>query len=308
MATLGFIGVGTMGAPMAERVLGAGHDLRVVDVAPGATDQLVAAGATNARTPAGAAAHADAVFLSLPGPDEVVAAVTGADGVLAAEPLPRYVVDLSTTSVTAGRELRARCEEHGVAFIDAPVSGGVAKARTGELAVLVGATPDEFAAVEPLLRPIGTTVVHVGPPGSGTVAKLVNNQLFLTAGVAVQEAYLLAGALGMSPDDAHAVISVSSAAPYAQLAPLLLGRRFDDVVFRLDIAAKDLALVLASAQDAGVDLPVTAAGAAVFADAVKSGHGEQVFHATLSELEHRAGVELAPLVRRREDRRGTNRG
>jgi len=301
MATLGFIGVGTMGAPMAERVLGAGHDLRVVDVAPGATDQLVAAGATNARTPAGAAAHADAVFLSLPGPDEVVAAVTGADGVLAAEPLPRYVVDLSTTSVTAGRELRARCEEHGVAFIDAPVSGGVAKARTGELAVLVGATPDEFAAVEPLLRPIGTTVVHVGPPGSGTVAKLVNNQLFLAAGALVHETYVLAQALGLGPAETHAVIAASSAAPYAKLAPLLLGRRFDDVIFRLDIAAKDLALAVESAADAGVDVPITSAAAALYRSAVESGDGQLVFHATLRELERRAGVELAPL--RRPERR-----
>lgn len=297
MATLGFIGVGTMGAPMAQRMLGAGHDLRVVDVAPGALDQLVAAGATTAPGPAAAAANSDAVFLSLPGPNEVVAAVTGADGVLAAEPLPRSIVDLSTNSVTVGRELRARCEEHGVAFIDAPVSGGVAKARTGELAVLVGATPDEFAAVEPLLRPIGTTVVHVGPPGSGTVAKLVNNQLFLAAGALVHETYVLAHALGLGPAETHAVITASSAAPYAKLAPLLLGRHFDDVIFRLDIAAKDLALAVESATDAGVDVPITAAAAALYRSAVEAGDGQLVFHATLRELERRAGVELAPLPR-----------
>jgi 3-hydroxyisobutyrate dehydrogenase-like beta-hydroxyacid dehydrogenase len=119
-----------------------------------------------------------------------------------------------------------------------PVSGGVAKAETGELSVMVGARTTTTSELEPLLTAFASVVFLVGPDGRGTVAKLVNNQLFLGAAVVVQEAYLLAAAHGSSR---RTCTRSSRRAPpaYAALAPLLLGGRFDDVVFRLDIAAKD---------------------------------------------------------------------
>jgi len=293
------IGTGTMGAPMAMQVIAAGHRLRVADRIPAALADLVAAGARSFEDAAAAADGADVVLLSLPGPAEVIDAVTGDRGILAAEQLPPTIVDHSTNDVATVRALHARCAAAGVAFLDAPVSGGVAKARTGSLTVLVGGSTDQLESVRPILDCVGEHILHVGPSGAGAIAKIVNNQLFLAAGLVVQEAYVLAAALGMAPDDAHAIIGVSSAAPYAALAPLLLGRRFDDVIFRLDIAAKDLELAVASAGEAGADVPLTAAGAALYADAVAAGDGNLAFHATLLELERRAGVELSPLTRRR---------
>jgi 3-hydroxyisobutyrate dehydrogenase-like beta-hydroxyacid dehydrogenase len=285
---------------MAVNVLRAGHDLRVHDALPGATAALTDLGAVDAASPAESAAGSDVVLLSLPGPAEVRDAVLGPHGVLAADPLPAVVVDLSTNSPAVVAELAERCADHGVTFVDAPVSGGVARAETGSLTVLVGAGPEEFDAVRPVLAAIGSDVVHVGPTGAGTIAKIVNNPLFLAGAVAVQEAYVLGAKLGMAPADLHRVITASSAAPYAKLAPLLLGRAFDDVIFRLDIAAKDVRLAVDCATDAGVDVPVTSAAADVFAAAADHGDARLVFHATLRELERRAQVELPPL--RRPDR------
>lgn len=295
--TVAFIGIGTMGAPMARQLLGAGHRLVVHDAVEAAAMRLVEAGATVAATSAEAASGADVVLLSLPGPEQVMAAVTGQDGILAALEPPGMVVDLSTNSVAGVAELRARCAEAGVVFLDAPVSGGVAKARDGTLAVMAGAEPDEFERARVVLDVIGADVIHVGPPGAGTIAKIVNNQLFLSAGVLVQEAYVLAAALGMEPTDLHRIVAAGSAGPYAKLAPLLLGRRFDDVIFRLDIAAKDVGLAIDTAAASGVDIPLTRAAGAVYDAAIAAGDGELVFHATLRELERRSGIELDPLRR-----------
>jgi 3-hydroxyisobutyrate dehydrogenase-like beta-hydroxyacid dehydrogenase len=237
------------------------------------------------------------VFLSLPGPPEVESAVTGPDGVLAAEPLPAHVVDLSTNAPGVVRKLHERCAADGVGFLDAPVSGGRIKADSGELSVMLGGTDDDVAAVEPLLQPFAGQVFHVGAPGAGSVAKLVNNQLFLAAAVLVQEAYVLGAAAGLEPAELHRIIRASSGGPYAALAPLLLGRDFDDVIFRLDIATKDLTLAVEAADANGVDAPVTAAALETYRDAIRSGLGFKAFHATLLQVERAAGVELPPLTR-----------
>ncbi len=229
MTRLGFVGTGTMGAPIALHLVEAGHDVRVFDRFPAAMDPVLAAGAAAATSAADAAAGAACVFLSLPAPGDVEAAVSGPDGVLDATPRPHQIVDLSTNSPGMVARLHERCADAGVGFVDAPVSGGRAKAQTGELSVLVGACDDDFAAVRPLLECFGGELFHVGAPGAGTVAKLVNNQLFLAAGVLVQEAYVLGAAAGLEPSVLHRIIKASSAGPYAALAPLLLGRRFDDV-------------------------------------------------------------------------------
>jgi len=281
---------------MAGHLVAAGYDVRVHDRSAFAMDAVD--GATAVATAAAAASGARCVFLSLPGPAEVEQAVTGPDGVLAADPRPASVVDLSTSSPEVVRSLHARCAAAGVGFVDAPVSGGRVKAVAGELSVLVGGTANDVAAVEPLLEPFAGQVFHVGPPGAGTVAKLVNNQLFLSAAVLVQEAYVLGAAAGLEPSELHRIIRASSGGPYAALAPLLLGRDFDDVIFRLDIAAKDLTLAVEAAGAHGVATPVSAAALEVYRDAIRSGFGLKAFHATLLQLERAAGgAELPPLTR-----------
>jgi len=298
--TVACIGLGTMGKPMALQVIGAGLSVNVYDLQPHATDQLAQAGAKGCDSPRDASNGVDIVLLSLPGPTEVVEAITGTDGVLQAETLPAVIVDLSTNSVETVRELAAQCETVGVGFVDAPVSGGVAKAQTGELSVMVGGDPQAVALAKPALEAIGTDIFEVGPVGSGTIAKLVNNQLFLAGAVLVQESYALAHGLGMDLTVLDEVVSASSGNFYNKLAPLLLGRRFDDVPFRLDIAAKDVAMAVEAAQSVNAPTPLTRQAADIYRRATEAGDGHQAFHATLKELEREANYELPPLRRSRK--------
>ncbi len=186
---------------------------------------------------------------------------------------PATIVDLSTNSPDVVRRLHERCASAGVAFVDAPVSGGRVKAISGELSVMVGGDEADVERVRPLLDCFAAQVFHVGPPGAGTVAKLVNNQLFLAAAVLVQEAYVLGAAAGLDPSTVHGIVRASSGGPYAALAPLLLGRRFDDVLFRLDIATKDLGLAVETAQAHGAEVPVSAAALATYQAALDAGLG-----------------------------------
>jgi 3-hydroxyisobutyrate dehydrogenase-like beta-hydroxyacid dehydrogenase len=295
MSELVFIGVGTMGAPMAEHLLRAGHAVAVFDQSGMAMRSLIGKGASAADSVRAVAARSELVFLSLPGPSEVSYVVAGPQGILDADARPEWIVDLSTNSPQTVRELSRRCREVGITFIDAPVSGGRLKAESGELTVLVGAGEDEFSAIKPYLGCFGADIIHVGPSGAGAVAKLVNNQLFLGASVLLQEAYLLGAAVGLLPNELHPIIKASSAAPYATLAPLLLSRRFDRQLFRLDIAAKDIALAVEVAREAGVDTPITEAAARLYQDAVGAGFGGEVFYATLKQLEAGSGTTVPAL-------------
>lgn len=293
-----FVGVGTMGGPMAGLVLDRFGSLKVHDQNPAVADTLVASGALRCETAADAADAADVVLLSLPGPTEVSEAILGDNGILTASALPDVIVDLSTNAPATVRMLHASCVERGVAFLDAPVSGGVAAARRGELTVMVGGDAGALETARPALDTLAANVFHIGDSGTGTVAKLVNNLLFLGAGVLVQEAYVAGAALGMDPAALHEIVSASSGGVYAKLAPLLLGREFDDVIFRMDIAAKDLELAALAADEAGADTPLTDATIEVYRAALAAGDGDLAFHATLNELERRADVEL-PVLRRR---------
>lgn len=302
MNKIAIIGLGTMGRPMAAQVIDAGFELCVYDLNSEPVEAMVEAGASSSESAAEAASGVDIVLLSLPGPTEVVETISGPNGILAATPKPQVIVDLSTNSVETVRELAQLCAQAGVSFVDAPVSGGVAKAKTGELSVMVGSDQETLDLVQPVLGAIGSEIFLVGPVGSGTIAKLVNNQLFLVGSVLVQEAFVLAQALGLEPAMLNEVVGASSGGFYTRLAPLVLGRRFDDVAFRLDIAAKDVAMAVQAANSVGSNAPLTEVASELYSRAVEAGRGHQAFHATLPEIEQASGVELPALRRPRKNR------
>jgi 3-hydroxyisobutyrate dehydrogenase-like beta-hydroxyacid dehydrogenase len=300
-ATLGFIGLGTMGAPIAGHLVRAGHAVRGWDLAAAARATAAAHGVAEARSATDAAQGADALFLSLTGPQQVEDVLTGAGRALEALRPGALAVDLSTNSVEGTRRMAEACAKAGVAFVDAPVSGGKAGAEAGKLAVMVGASPAEFASAEPLLRVFAARVFHVGPSGHGTIAKLVNNQIFLSASVLVQEAFVFAAKAGVDASALLEILQASSAASVIGAARFFLARNFDDAVFKLAIAEKDLAVAIDSARALGVSVPATAAARGVYAEALDRGFGEKVFTATLRLLEARAGAEVPPLARRATD-------
>lgn len=298
MTMLGFVGAGTIGAPMAARLLAAGHDVHVCDSNPAAVAALVASGATPAASPATLAASCATVFLSLPGPPAIEAVMLGDDGLLARATTLRTVVDLSTNALDLNRRLATTAAERGIAYLDAPVSGGKAGAAAGKLAVMVGGDADAFDRVRPLLECFAAHVFHLGASGNGTLAKLVNNQVFLAASVLVQEGFVMAARAGMDPNALREVLEASSAAPYLARADLVLSHRYDRDLFALGIAAKDVALALESAAAIGAEMPLTQAAHTVYARALELGDAREDFPATLRALEHAAGVTLPELVRK----------
>ncbi|MGR8919588.1 MAG: NAD(P)-dependent oxidoreductase [Gammaproteobacteria bacterium] len=295
MAETGFIGTGTIGAPMAARLLGAGHEVVVFDVTPSATRSLADRGATVAGDVAEVAARCETVFLSLPGPAQIEAVVLADDGLLGAAGALSTIVDLSTNSVALNRHIAATAAARGVSYLDAPVSGGKVAAREGRLAVMVGGDEAAFEAVRPLIESFGEHVFYLGPPGSGTLAKLVNNQIFLCASVLIQEGFVMGAKAGMAPGTLLDVLKSSSAGPLLSRAPLVLSRKFDLDVFSLGIAAKDIGVALESAADVGASMPMTAAAHGIYEQALAQGLGGEDFFATVKVLEQAAGVEVPPL-------------
>jgi 3-hydroxyisobutyrate dehydrogenase-like beta-hydroxyacid dehydrogenase len=289
---IGFVGLGAMGAPIARRLIEAGHALTVCDLSRASAADWTAAGARFVDTPAEVASACRTSFLSLPGPREVAAVVAALGPEAQAGDV---IVDLSTNAYATVVELAAQLAQAGVAFIDAPVSGGVAAALKGRLAVMAGGDGAVIAALGPLLQAFAGRVFHVGASGMGTLAKLVNNQIFLSAAVAVQEGFVLAAKAGLPADVLLEIIKASSAGTYVGLAPLFFARDFDAAVFRLGLADKDLAVALESARALGVTMPLTEAARGVYRQAVDAGLGDKVFYATLLALEQTAGAQVAKL-------------
>ena len=196
---VGVVGLGTMGAPMARHVLAAGFPLHVTARRPEATAALVADGATAHPTARDLAAHSDVVVTVLPDLPELVGVLEGPDGLLAGVTGPLVLVVCSTSSPAGVRELGAALADRtggAVRLVDAPVSGGQEGAEAGTLAIMVGGTPDDVAHVLPVLAAAGTPV-HLGPLGSGQVAKACNQVVVAATVTALAEAAVLAERAGL---------------------------------------------------------------------------------------------------------------
>ena len=228
---------------------------------------------------------AKVIFLSLPTPAIINDVITGPSGILSAATAGTYIVDLSTNSLEMVRTLHSVCAEVGVTYIDAPISGGSAGAEKGTLSIMLGGSNEAVAVVSPFLKSFCENIFHVGQVGAGAIAKLVNNQIFLTGAVAVQEGLVLAKKAGIDESTLLKILNSSSAKVYAGLAPLFLNREFEKVVFRLDIASKDMDVALDSAKELGFEMPTTQAASQTYRRAISQGLGEKVFYATLSTID-----------------------
>lgn len=297
MNDTGFIGTGTIGAPIAAHLITDAGGLRVFDTNEDAMQALVAKGARRAGSIEELAVECSTVFLSLPGPVQIESVVLGDDGLLAHADTLSTIVDLSTNSIALNREICTRARAAGIHYLDAPVSGGKAGARDGTLAIMVGGDEAAFTRVRPLLERFGRNIFYLGPAGAGTMAKLINNQLFLAASVLVQEGFVMGAKAGVDPDTLSDVLKASSASALMRLAPMALSRNFDLGVFALSIAAKDIAVAIDSADALGAEVPLAKAASAVYQRAVGDGYGQEDFYATLKVLEASAGVVTPPLAK-----------
>lgn len=294
MATmLGFIGIGNMGLPMATRLQDAGHRLIVCDKRPQALAPLTARGATAVSAPVDVAAQAETVLMSLPAPEIVEAVALGPQGLAEGRALKR-VVDLSTTGPRVAKKVGAALAQKGIAFIDAPVSGGPSGARAGTLAVMAACAREDFDALEPALKAIGRPF-HVGTePGMGQVMKLVNNLLSGTALAISSEALVLGVKAGLDPEIMIDVINAGSgrnSATQDKFPRAILPRRFD-YGFSTGLMVKDLKLFLEEADSLGLSLKTAQAVAALWFKALAEMGPSSDFTTIVKVVERPAKVEV----------------
>lgn len=271
---LGFVGLGNIGLPLCERLLGAGHTVTVFDIADRRLAAAVECGAITAAGPRDVGARADIVFTCLPSPESVEAVVSAPDGVLRAE-RAQIVVDLSTNDPRVVRELAERAASMSAHFLDSPVAGGVPGARAGTLTLMVGGDDGAFARVLPLLRCLGSTVFHLGPAGSGSVAKLVNNLLAFCNMAAAAEAFILSKRAGIEPEKLLEVLEAGSggSAALERYRRKIIPGDFS-AEFTVDLALKDLGLAMDLGDRHGVPMPFASAVKVALQQAHASGHGD----------------------------------
>jgi 3-hydroxyisobutyrate dehydrogenase-like beta-hydroxyacid dehydrogenase len=267
--TIGFIGLGSMGAHMARRLIEAGHDVCVLDLKPEAVEAAVALGASSASTPREVGDRADVVFLSLPRPGDVRAVVLGPDGLVEGSRFRAYV-DLSTTGPEVAGEIAAAVAERGRIGLDAPVSGGPNGAAHGTLCIMVGGDPATYAQVAPFLDVLGKTVVFLGDePGQGQAMKVINNTISASCFAASSEGLVLGAKAGLDPDAMIAVLNASSARnthTEDKIPRCILPGTFD-FGFQVGLMLKDVRLCLGLAQELDVPMWVSGSVQQLFAQA-----------------------------------------
>jgi 3-hydroxyisobutyrate dehydrogenase-like beta-hydroxyacid dehydrogenase len=290
---IGFVGLGNMGAPMAGRLVAAGHALVVFDVSATARDALVAQGAQAASSAVEVASRTRTVFMSLPTPDIVQQVTLGKGGLVEGRGIER-VVDLSTSGPRVADQLARALAERKIAFVDAPVSGGVAGARAGTLAVMAACSGEDFEHLLPLLKLFGKPF-HVGTrAGLGQMMKLVNNLLSGAALAITSEAMLLGAKAGLDPDTMIEVINAGSgrnSASQDKFPKSILPRRFD-AGFATRLMYKDLKLCLEEAEALGLSLWVANAVKQLWLTTFNQIGPDQDFTTIMQCVERAGGFEV----------------
>ncbi len=293
---VGFIGLGAMGAPMAQRVVKAGHKVcTTVHRRREAAEQLAALGAAVVEKPAAVARAADVIITILPADKELKEVTLGPSGLIDGFAPGKILIDMTTGTAFALQEIEKVLVPAGGRVLDAPVSGGTTGAEQGTLTIMVGGDAALLEECRPLLETMGRRIIHVGVVGQGKVVKMVNQMMAAANLLAIGEAFALGVRCGARPATLFEVIRESSG--YSKMMDLRLpGFLLDGTFepgFKLDLMKKDVNLAIDSARAEGVPLFVTAAVAQIFAAASAAGEGDADFSAAARFLADLAKVKLA---------------
>jgi 2-hydroxy-3-oxopropionate reductase len=284
MTTVGFIGLGVMGMPMAKNLLAAGYPVVGYNRSPGKLRAFAEVGGAAAANVAEVAGRSDLVITNLPDTPDVESVLLGENGVLEGLAPGGVVVDVSTIRPDAARRIAEVAAERGIGALDAPVSGGEQGAVAGTLSIMVGGNPETFASALPVLQAMGKTIVHVGPPGSGQTVKAAN-QLIVAAHLGVlAEALTLLEALDVDTEAAVRVLGggLAGSRVLDLKAEQMRTSRFEPG-FRVALHHKDLGIALTTAREAGVVTPLSALAAQEIAGLLAQGDGD---------LDHSAVVRI----------------
>lgn len=290
MTTVGFIGLGAMGGPMAANLVRAGFDVVGHNRSRLKVDRLVERGGRPAVDVADAAGQADVVITMLPDSPDVERVALDDDGVLAHVPQGALYIDCSTIRPDTSRAVAEAAEDRGVRVLDAPVSGGEAGAVEGSLSIMAGGDAADVEAARDVLDVVGGTVVHVGPHGAGQTVKAANQLIVAGTIELVAEAIVFLEAYGVDTESAVQVLAGGLAGNRIldKKAPGMLAREFTPG-FRAELHHKDLGIVTAAAREAGVTAPLGALAAQLMAALNAQGDGALDHSALLKLVEQLSG-------------------
>src|SRR3989449_5098806 len=293
---VGFVGLGTMGGPMAANVQSAGFKLLVHDLHRQAASYHLAAGAIWADSPRALASEADVIFSSLPEPPDVEVVALGPDGLIAGIKPGAAYFDLSTNSPSLVKTLHAAFAESGAHMLDAPVSGGPAGAASRKLAIWVGGDENVFRRHKPVLDAMGDRAAYIGPIGSATVAKLVHNMSGYAIICAFAETFTMGVKAGVDPLVLWQAVRQGAAGrrfTFDALIDQFLPGKYDPPAFALKLAHKDVALANALGRELGLPMRMCNLALAEMTEAMARGWGNRDSRAVMLLEQERAGVEIA---------------
>ena len=290
---VGFVGLGQMGKWMAINVWKAGFPLAVYDIRPGPVGELVEHGAVGGESSEDVARQAEVILLSLPDVPEVEEVIFGEKGLVKGLTPGSTVVDLSTISYLATLRIEKALREKRVTFIDAPVSGLEARAKTATLTLMVGGDPKEVEKIRPILEVIGNNIVYTGGTGNGQLTKIINNLFYNISVAAMAELLPMAVKLGLDPEAVCRVVNTGTGRTFGLefFGPSILENKFD-VGYPLNKAYKDMVNAAEISTRMKIPLPVFSAAMETYQLTLAQGWGDEGKGAMIKVWERVLGVEV----------------
>jgi 4-hydroxybutyrate dehydrogenase / sulfolactaldehyde 3-reductase len=290
MSKIGFIGVGTMGAPMARNIAKGGHQVQAFDVNSQAVGELRDAGITPAAGAAAAATGVDVLITMLPNSQHVEEAAFGSNGFAEALGKDALYIDMSTIAPAVTDSIAARMAERGIAMVDAPVGRQQSHAVAGRLLIMVGGADADVARARPILSLMGDTIIHCGPVGMGARMKVVNNYMSIALNVLSAEALILAERSGLDPNLAREVMLGTAAGQghFGSTYPAKVLKGDLTPGFMVDLAYKDLGLALDLARDVGAPVGTGLAAREAYDQARAQNRGRQDWTAVYAAMREAA--------------------
>ena len=293
LSPIGFVGLGIMGKPMAKNLIDAGYSLTVFDLNQAAVDELVSFGAKKANSGRDISESSSYIITMVPDSADSEKAILGNNGILEGTSAGKTIIDMSSIAPGMSQKIAVMCENNGVNFIDAPVSGGEPKAIDGSLAIMVGGKQNIFEECKPILEILGGSVVLCGDYGAGNTTKLAN-QIIVAANIeAVAEALVLTKKAGLDPSIVFNAIKggLAGSTVLNAKAPMMIKGDFNPG-FRIKLHQKDLHNALLTGKDLGVPLPVTSLVQQMIGSLMNKGKGELDHSAIANFLEDMAQIDI----------------
>jgi 2-hydroxy-3-oxopropionate reductase len=290
MSTIAFIGLGIMGGPMAGHLVHAGHTVIGLNRSPGPVEKLVETGGQRADSVADAVAEADVIITMVPDSPDVEGLALGDDGIYANARSGALHLDMSSIRPDVAIQLAEAGRERGIRVLDAPVSGGEAGAKEAKLSIMVGGDEADFKEAKPILEAVGSTIVYVGPAGSGQTVKAANQLIVAGTIELVAEAIVFLEAYGVDTEAAIAVLAGGLAGNRIldRKGASMLARQFEPG-FRIDLHHKDMGIVTDAARAKGVAIPLGALTAQLVGALQAQGDGGLDHSALLKGVERLSG-------------------